>query len=98
MKIKSNDVSFELKSEKINDDIKVALKIEEKSNNESSLKKTFNNIDSVNISAEGLIKLEEESKIEFNSKKVDELKSKIENGNYEFDYKKISKKLINFEK
>ncbi|MBX9838338.1 MAG: hypothetical protein K2X69_08495, partial [Silvanigrellaceae bacterium] len=70
MKIKSNDVSFELKSEKINDDIKVALKIEEKSNNESSLKKTFNNIDSVNISAEGLIKLEEESKIEFNSKKV----------------------------
>lgn len=98
MKIKNNDVSFDLKTEKLNEASKVALKSYEKNNNESSVKKTSIVNDSVTISAEALKKLEEDSKIEFNSTKVNELKLKIENGNYEFNYEKLSKKLIDFEK
>ena len=98
MKIKNNDVSFDLKTEKLNEANKVALKSDEKNNNESSVKKTYVSTDSVSISSEALKKLEEESKIEFNSKKVNDLKLKIESGNYEFNYEQISKKLIDFEK
>lgn len=98
MKIKNNDVSFDLKTKKLNEANKVALKSDEKNNNESSVKKTSIGNDSVTISTEALKKLEEDSKIEFNSTKVNELKLKIENGNYEFNYEKISKKLIDFEK
>lgn len=98
MKIKNNDVSFDIKTEKLNEASKTALKSDEKSNNESYIKKTSIGNDSVTISTEAFKKLEEDSKIEFNSTKVNELKLKVENGNYEFNYEKISKKLIDFEK